>query len=582
MTKEPWQFLEVAPDATHHVRTHLGTQESAYPFRFLKVLPYHFPGLAPAYDETGAFHIDVEGQAAYPQRYLKSFGFYQKRAAAESSQGAFHILPDGQALYSARYAWCGNYQQNFCVVRDREGAYFHIDLEGKKAYSASFRYAGDFREGYATVQNEKGLLTHINCKGELLHSQWFLDLDVFHKGYARAKDRQGWFHINAQGQPLYPHRFAMIEPFYNGFARVEKMSGSLLIINEQGTDIHQLKEESNDPFHLASGELVSYWRLNTLNCACDLDLFDNLPASAEDLSKRLSLPLSSTKRLLRALQEMKLVQLNQEDGWQATHLGAFFNTHHPSSLHEASQLWREEHFSSWKDLKSSLQTESCSFEKHYGANWFQWLKKDPQKNRLYHLVLAKYAQRDYQKLPEILHLNVHQRILDVGGSQGTLLYHLLESYPHLSGTLLDLPDVICSLNIPLHLKERVHTISADFFNPWPAFFVDGAFLARILHDWPPLEALEILKKVHTVLKDSLESRLYIIENVLQEGEGQGGLLDLNMLVMTGGMERRTDQFQQLLSRAGFAIEKILPLNQVSSVIVAKKIQLKPSILESSL
>ena len=45
--------------------------------------------------------------------------------------------------------------------------------------------------------------------------------------------------------------------------------------------------------------------------------------------------------------------------------------------------------------------------------------------------------------------------------------------------------------------------------------------------------------------------LYVLEMTLDETTGAGGLLDLNMLVMTGGRERTLREFQDLLAEAGF-------------------------------
>lgn len=196
-TKMSWHKFEISSDQTHH----LINQKPAYSARFLSVLQFHKPGLAPASDQSGSFHIDASGEPAYPHRFLQSFGFYEERATVESSSGWHHILPDGTPLYSTRYAWCGNFQQGLCPVTEDHKSFYHIDQEGEKAYSQNFAYTGDFHDGYAVIQNKKGLHTHIDSRGNFLHKQWFLDLDVYHKGFARAKDQKGWFHVNFQGAP---------------------------------------------------------------------------------------------------------------------------------------------------------------------------------------------------------------------------------------------------------------------------------------------------------------------------------------------------------------------------------------------
>lgn len=233
----PWQSLTVAPEQTHHLLDGV----PAYAARFEEVLKFHPPGLAPVRDASGAYHIDSVGQPFYTRRFIRTFGFYELRAAVHAVNGWLHITSDGAPLYSARYSWCGNYQGSRCTVRDVDRCYFHIDLNGQTVYSQRYRYAGDYRDGVAVVQAENGLHSHIDYCGRLIHNQWFDDLDVFHKGFARARDRHGWHHIDSTGRPLYERRFDNVEPFYNGQARGRTATGGLLIIDETGRDLVVLR-----------------------------------------------------------------------------------------------------------------------------------------------------------------------------------------------------------------------------------------------------------------------------------------------------------------------------------------------------
>lgn len=236
--KYRWQDLTIAPEQTHHLKD----GHPAYKARFVQVLKFHPPGLAPVQDVSGAYHIRPTGRAAYEGRYTRTFGFYEGRAAIQAHDGWFHILADGRPLYSERYAWCGNFQGGCCTVRYPGGLYFHLRPNGEAAYPQRYRYAGDYRDGVAVVQREDGLHTHINIEGSQIHECWFLDLDVFHKGFARARDHRGWHHIDMKGQSIYNHLFAAIEPFYNSQARVENFDGSLLVINETGETVVELRE----------------------------------------------------------------------------------------------------------------------------------------------------------------------------------------------------------------------------------------------------------------------------------------------------------------------------------------------------
>jgi hypothetical protein len=226
----------------HHGSHHLLEGVPLYAARFDEVLPFHEPGRAPVRLGTEAFHILPDGRPAYPQRYTRTFGFYEERAAVVHPSGWFHILADGSAAYSERYAWVGNYQGGRCSVRSQAGEYFHLDPDGRPAYLERYCYAGDFRERAAVVQRADGLHVHIDPNGRPLSSGAWIDLSPFHKGLAVARDLAGWTHIDRSGHPQYGARYTAAEAFYNGQARVEASDGALMVIGERGELVRVLRQ----------------------------------------------------------------------------------------------------------------------------------------------------------------------------------------------------------------------------------------------------------------------------------------------------------------------------------------------------
>jgi hypothetical protein len=233
-----WQRTSISADGTHHVLDGVPLYEA----RFDAVQKFHAPGLAPVSMGDVAWHIGPMGEPAYSRRFLRTFGFYEDRAAVQARDGWFHVLPDGTPLSGDRWAWCGNFQGGRCPVRNAEGRYTHLDLTGRPAYAGFWRYVGDYRDGIAVAQGDDGLSTHIDENGQLVHGKWFQDLDVFHKGFARAREETGWTHVDRAGNPAYERRFSMVEPFYNGQARVLRFDGGLEVIEEGGDTILELRE----------------------------------------------------------------------------------------------------------------------------------------------------------------------------------------------------------------------------------------------------------------------------------------------------------------------------------------------------
>lgn len=559
--KGSWPEFSLSEDATHHVFQGF----PAYGSRFHGVQKFHEPGLAPVHDTSGAYHINPDGRSAYPERYSQTFGFYEHRAAVSSGGNWFHILPDGSPSYSERHAWCGNYREGRCAVRTHDGGYFHIGIDGNPVYGGRYRYVGDFRDGHAVVQGEDGRHTHIDAFGNLLHGRWFEDLDVFHKGHARARDSHGWHHVDMSGKPLYGERFRNVEPFYNGQARVEGLDGSLLIVDESGAALLPLRPSQLSSLEILSSDMVGAWRTQTIRAAAELGVFEILPATPEVLEGKAGLAPAMGARLLRALLELGLVSRDAEGLYRPTERGSILLNAHSHSLAEAAVMWGQEHYTAWMGITDSLQTGGSSFQRMHGANIFDWMKDRPGERENFHAALSSYACHDYRSLPERIDFTAHRTLLDAGGGKGELMFGLLRACPSLRGVVMDRPEVVESARAPGDVASRCQFVAGDLFAKWPVQ-TDSVILARVLHDWPDAAALQILRIARAAIEKS--GTLYVVEMVLDEVSGNGGLLDLNMLVMTGGTERTEGQFRLMLKEAGFQMQRLVPMGSVSSVIQA--------------
>ena len=543
-----WQKTTLSFDQTHH----LFDNEPFYKKRFYSVLKFHHPGIAPVQDETGAYHIDLLAHPCYAERYLKTFGFYCDRAAVKDEKGWFHVLTNGKRFYLEYYVWCGNYQENYCVVCDADHHYFHIDVAGNPLYSDRYSYVGDFKDHVAVVQREDGKSSHIDPRGNLIHHKWFLNLDVYHKNFARAENEEGWFHIDLSGTALYSRRFKMIEPFYNGCARVETQGGELIIINERGETIKTLRETMRTELQMVSADLVGFWKTQTIRAGVEMNLFEILPASEDSIEEQIPIEKKCLIKLLRGLGDLDLVYKHNHR-WHLTLKGMLLQEKHPLSLSHAARHWGKEDYLTWMDLAESLKTGESYYSKKWGKPLFDWLDQDNDRVVLYQKAMAPYAQHDYEEIAHFTDLNRYHTVVDAGGGFGVLLEHVLKHYPHLKGILLERESVIHQLRsrrLPFALKPF------DLFKPWP-IQADVIFLSRILHDWSNEECLIILKHAKEAL--SIDGVIYVIERVVHEECYDGGLLDLNMFLLTGGTERTEEDFKRLTESVNLCVSAIIPL-----------------------
>ena len=552
-----WQELRVAPSGTHH----LLAEQPAYAERFDEVLPFHAPGLAPVRHDGAAWHIHSDGQAAYARRFRRTFGFYEGLAAVVGPDGWHHVHPSGIDAYRQRYAFCGNFQGGRCVVREPDGDYRHITPAGELAYAERFRYVGDFRDGIAVVQGEDGRSTHIDRDGRRVHGRWFLDLDVFHKGFARARDDDGWMHIDIAGNPRYAQRFAAVEPFYNGQARVERFDGGLEVIDETGVPLIELRPALRSEFAALSADMVGFWRTQTIATSVELGLFEALPGSVEDLAARCSLRPDRTRRLLRALGELSLVETVGQR-FQPTPRGEYLRVEHPLTLAGAAREYGQFCTQLWQSLPQALRSQE-----EWGApDIFGQVARDEARCEAHHRMLLSYARHDYVDVPEALRLRGSERVMDAGGGLGALAESLIEQYPKLHVILLDRPEVIAQARERSPKRDRIEWQSGDLFQSW-GIDADAVILCRILHDWNDTDALRILRRAREVLSPS--GQLFVVEMLLPEAGVAGSLCDLHLLMMTGGQERTATEYEALLNQAGFTLCEVRRMAALPAILVGE-------------
>jgi len=557
-----WKQATVSTCETHHLIDNVPCYEK----RFHNVLKFHEPGYAPVSDNMGAYHIDISGNPIYPARFLRTFGFYEGRAAVVSQTDWFHILPNSNAVYEEKYAWCGNFQEGLCPVRDQAGNYFHITRNGERLYAQNYHYVGDFRDSLAVVCREDGKSSHIDINGELIHNNWFLQLDVFHKGFARAKDERGWFHIKKDYSttpcvaPAYPRRFANLELFYNGQAHAEDFAGNLIVIDEVGQTVREIFKAKNNLVGDLSSDLIGFWKAETIKLAVELRVLDHLPGSARELEAQIRTPAANLERLLRALWEIGIVE-KCNDIWTLTEKGKLLVPKDQSFLVSASFMWSHVQ-KEWPGLKEKLTAEdSC----HHPT--FKEETTDEKSLAIYRRALEGYANEDFSEIAAWKLWQAHAKLLGLGQTGITVITSILKAHPLLEGIMLNENRSLYHVELEESIRPRVKQVFKELSQSWDVQ-ADAILLPRFLHYFPDEEASQILYQAHDALIQ--HGTLYIFEMFLDLTRPEGSLLDLNMLAESGGKLRSLCQWKELLAKTGFFIERQQTLKPHLQLIVGKK------------
>ena len=221
---------------------------------------------------------------------------------------------------------------------------------------------------------------------------------------------------------------------------------------------------------------------------------------------------------------------------------------------------------SFDRLDHSIRTGVPSIELVGGSGLWSYLGTHPKEAEIFAGAMTSKAAADTAAVLSAYEFSRFDTIADIGGGRGHLIRAVLDTVPAAEGILVDLPDVIASLDVD---RDRLTTRSADFFvDPLPT--ADAYILMEVLHDWPDAETAAILSAVRRAASPG--ARLLIIENVLVDTatDRRGHTLDVIMLAITGGRERTGDEFAKLLLGAGFANSRVIetgsPLRIVEAVV----------------
>jgi len=156
------------------------------------------------------------------------------------------------------------------------------------------------------------------------------------------------------------------------------------------------------------------------------------------------------------------------------------------------------------------------------------------------------------------------RIVDVGGSRGTLLAYLLRALPSARGVLLDRPEALA--DAPRYLAgegvgDRVELVAGDFLRQVPPGG-DLYVLSQILHNWDDESARAIVRNCHRASRPG--GGLLVIEYVLPEGPDPSlaHLMDLIMMMVLGGRERSRAEHEAMLGPEGYELVRETPLTAV--------------------
>ncbi|WP_405639937.1 methyltransferase [Streptomyces sp. NBC_00019] len=294
------------------------------------------------------------------------------------------------------------------------------------------------------------------------------------------------------------------------------------------------------------------------------DALGDSPLAVEDLAAAVKTEPKPLRRLLRALSCYGIFAERPDGTFTHTDMSRLLREDDPHSLRDIA-LWCTEPWTwdAWPRLDEAVRSGRNVVEDLYGKEFFPYLNEDaPESADVFNRAMTTSSVQSARDVAQFLDLSGATSVADIGGGQGHVVASLLEKYPSLHGTLLDLPRVVDNADPRLRaggaLADRMRLVPGDCRTAVPVR-ADVYVIKNIL-EWDDDSTTRTLRNV--IEAGGPGSRVVVIENLVDDTPSMrfSTAMDLLLLLNVGGAKHTTASMAGRLTEAGLVIDDVSPVN----------------------
>jgi len=303
---------------------------------------------------------------------------------------------------------------------------------------------------------------------------------------------------------------------------------------------------------------------------CIADLLADGPRTIDELAYLSDSHSPNLYRVMRALASVGIFSEREDGRFELTPMAEFLKT---GSLRSYALMFNSDWSDrAWSFFLESVKKGTTAFNTAHGVSISNWLEENPEAAEVFNEANAVKAAGIHKAIIDAYDFSVIDKLTDVGGGLGSLMIEILSANSNMEGVILDIPSVIektQEMILEHDYQDRCQAVQCDFFESIPSGS-DTYIMSNILHDWSDEQCEVILRNCNKAMGKG--AKLLILEMIISPGNqpSVAKLLDLEMLVITGGRERTEEEFRILLESSGFKISKVISTNDNVSIIEAVK------------
>lgn len=310
--------------------------------------------------------------------------------------------------------------------------------------------------------------------------------------------------------------------------------------------------------------LTGAWTTQLVAAVARLEIPDKLaiaqPQSSEQLARAVGADAGALYRVMRALSSIGVFADVGSGRYMLTPIGERLRSNHPESMRDFFLAETDDvHRRSWSVLVDAIRTGLPQPAAVFGTTVFDYYGTHAEEGHQFGRAMENASAMSAHGALTQYDFSSARLIVDVGGGNGSFLRAILQEHRGPTGIVVDLPYMETQAVASIErdgLRNRCRFEAHDIFESVPAD-ADTYLLRFILHDWNDDESIRILKTVRAAMPPA--GRVLIVEMLVPETNEPGlvQMMDINMLVMTGGRERAATEYGTLCAAAGLRLVRTI-------------------------
>ena len=289
------------------------------------------------------------------------------------------------------------------------------------------------------------------------------------------------------------------------------------------------------------------------------DLIGDEPIAFANIAEKANLHAPSLYRVLRAAAANGIFIEHSNGRFAHNGISSLLKSNHPFSWKGMACMWNHPScLAGWTKFSECLHDGRSGIEHAFGKPLYQHLEEIPGGTLAFSDAMISNSAHASISIAKEFDFNNFHLVMDLAGGVGTLLCAILQAQPHLKGIIYEIAELKSEGEIEIaknNLVDRAYVLVGDFLKDIPKG-PDLFMVKNSLWNWNDEQCGAIMSNVHAAsIGDA--AKFLIIEYIIDEqNSAWTTLYDLQILNMPGGRARTLAEYEELLNKSGFAIERV--------------------------